>query len=40
MGDDVVPGSGVEGGGVLGRVGTVEVGPWVGGGGDFVPSEG
>lgn len=39
MSNDVVPGSGVESGGVLGRVGTVEVGPWVGGGGDLVPSE-
>jgi len=40
MGDDVVPGSGVESGGILGRVGTVEVGPRVGGCWDLVPSKG
>jgi hypothetical protein len=39
VGNDVVACSGVEGSRVLGRVGTLELGPGVGGCGDLVPSE-
>jgi hypothetical protein len=39
MGDYVVSSSRVEGGSVLGRVGTFEFWPWVGGSWDLVPSK-